>query len=95
MQRTGVKVASVGRSPALSWRGAEGGMGTPPRWQEAHRQHVAGPGRESRQRSLQIHSVLPSLSGGADARSKRTTILSQTQRTLGREEGGLGPIHRH
>ena len=62
---------------------------------EAHRQHVAGPGRESRQRSLQIHSVLPSLSGGADARSKRTTILSQTQRTLGREEGGLGPIHRH
>ena len=39
MQRTGVKVAAVGRSPALSWRGA-GGMGTPPRWQEANRQHV-------------------------------------------------------
>lgn len=62
---------------------------------ETHSQHVAGPGREARQRSLQIHSVLPSLSGGADARSERTTILSQTRRTLGREEGGLGSIHRH
>ena len=38
MQRTGVKVVAVGRSPALSWGGAE--MGTPPRWQEANRQHV-------------------------------------------------------